>query len=328
MQSLLLSACGDTGAGRNDRPSGSYGELHEIVEDETETASGQALEADPAGGKADTETAVSDDNIPGKSEAEDGASEIISSEVISSDAVSSDQVDINQTEEFDDPYDTGDVFYNETGATIFPHGSLYPEGFDPDALPEYSGKKYVLINDGVPFFTEKDRTEEAFEYYSSLDELGRCGTAYANVCRELMPVEKRGDISEIHPTGWRQRRYDGIVDADPPYLYNRSHLIAYKLAGENANVYNLITGTRYFNADGMSYVEDKVTDYVRNTGHHVLYRVTPVFFGEELLSRGVLMEALSVEDDRICFCEFVYNVQPGIYIDYSDGYNKEDRYRK
>ena len=136
-----------------------------------------------------------------------------------------------------------------------------------------------------------------------------------------MPTEKRGDISEIHPTGWKQNRYDGIVDADPPYLYNRSHLIAYKLAGENANIYNLITGTRYFNAVGMTYVEDRVYDYVKDTGNHVLYRVTPVFVDDELVARGVLMEAGSVENDKICFCEFVYNVQPGIYIDYATGEN-------
>ena len=225
----------------------------------------------------------------------------------------------NDQTEIDDDIDG---FYSETGAVIVPHGSLWPEGFDPETIPEYSGKKYVYINDGIPFFSDEDVTTEAFEYYSALDSLGRCGTAYANVCKELMPTEKRGDISEIHPTGWKQNRYDGIVDSDPPYLYNRSHLIAYKLAGENANVYNLITGTRYFNADGMSYVEDKVAAYVRDTGNHVLYRVTPVFIDDELLARGVLMEAESVEDDRICYCEFVYNVQPRIYIDYSDGYNK------
>ena len=218
-------------------------------------------------------------------------------------------------EEYDDPYGV------DTDAVIVPHGELYPAGFDPDEVPPYSGKKYVLINDGVPYFTEADESTEAFEYYSSLDDMGRCGTAYANICPDLMPKEKRGDISEIHPTGWKQKKYEGIVDADPPYLYNRSHLIAHKLAGENANLYNLITGTRYFNADGMSYVEDRVADYVKNTGNHVLYRVTPVFKGDELVARGVLMEAKSVENDKICFCEFVYNVQPGVYIDYATGDN-------
>ena len=208
-----------------------------------------------------------------------------------------------------------------SGASVVPHGSLYPDGFDPAEIPEYSGKKYVILNDGEPFFTDDDRkmADEPFELYSSLDELGRCGTAFANVCSEIMPTEKRGDISEIHPTGWKQKRYDGIVDADPPYLYNRSHLIAHKLAGEDANIYNLITGTRYFNADGMSYVEDRVYDYAKSTGRHVLYRVTPVFEGDDLLARGVVMEAESIEDDKIRFCEFIYNVQPGIYIDYADG---------
>ncbi|MCR5747599.1 MAG: DNA/RNA non-specific endonuclease [Lachnospiraceae bacterium] len=210
-----------------------------------------------------------------------------------------------------------------SGASVVTHGSLYPEGFEAEEVPEYNGKKYVIINDGIPFFTDEDRAKgkEAFELYSALDSLGRCGTAYANTCRELMPDEKRGDISEIHPTGWKQKRYDGVVDADPPYLYNRSHLIAHKLAGEDANIYNLITGTRYFNADGMSYVEDKVYDYVKNTGNHVLYRITPVFEGDDLLAKGVLMEAESVEDDKISFCEFIYNVQPGVYIDYKDGSN-------
>ena len=210
---------------------------------------------------------------------------------------------------------------DESGATIVPHGSLWPDGFEAEDIPEYSGKKYTYINGNNPYFTDDDLTTKDFEYYSALDGLGRCGTAFANISPVLMPTEKRGDISEIHPTGWKQQRYDGIVDADPPYLYNRSHLIAYKLAGENANVYNLITGTRYFNAEGMSYVEDRVYQYVKDTGNHVLYRITPVFIDDELLARGVLMEALSVEDDGIRYCEFIYNVQPGIYLDYSDGTN-------
>ena len=214
--------------------------------------------------------------------------------------------------------------YSETDATVVPHGSLYPEGFDAELLPEYSGKKYILINDGNPFFSNDEYTEKTFELYSSLDSLGRCGTAYANICPELMPTEKRGDISEIHPTGWKQKRYDGIVDADPPYLYNRSHLIAYKLAGENANIYNLITGTRYFNAVGMTYVEDRVYEYVKDTGNHVLYRITPVFYDDELVARGVLMEAASVENDKIRFCEFIYNIQPGVRIDYSTGENQAE----
>ncbi len=302
---MLIVACGDINAGNYRQGDASADELVEIT-DETDlentitgdTKDDSSENATTAESNVAEDSSGSKDNTP-KNDDGDGSNT--------------------------DLYDFEDTFYNETGATIVPHGALYPEGFDYSEVPEYSGRKYEIINDGVPYFNEDDFTTEAFEYYSSLDGLGRCGTAYANVCPELMPTEKRGDISEIHPTGWRQNRYDGIVDADPPYLYNRSHLIAYKLAGENANIYNLITGTRYFNAEGMSYVEDRVASYVKDTGNHVLYRVTPVFVDDELLSRGVLMEAQSVEDDKICYCEFVYNVQPGIYIDYTDGYNAVNR---
>ena len=285
---MLFSACADIETGVSGQYEDTYGELVEINDEDYEAHQPAVVSEDKPG------TDAADDDAP---------------------------------VEVSDEYGSDSGFYSETGAVIVPHGSLYPDGFDPGDIPAYSGKKYAIINNNIPYFNETYETTEAFEYYSSLDELGRCGTAYANICPELMPTEKRGDISEIHPTGWRQNRYDGIVDADPPYLYNRSHLIAYKLAGENANVYNLITGTRYFNAEGMSYVEDRVTAYVRDTGNHVLYRVTPVFNGDDLLAQGVLMEAKSVEDDKICYCEFIYNVQPGIYIDYSDGYNAVERGR-
>ena len=294
-----LCACGDIYYGQNEVSD----ELVEIFEDEEQIAE-------------NPDTGISNSSMA----SEKDASEVIGSDGENAKADQGDiAVEVTAEPESDE---TDEVYYGETDATIVPHGSLYPEGFDVDAIPEYSGKKYVFINDNEPYFTKNDMSTEAFEYYSALDGLGRCGTAYANICPELMPTERRGDISEIHPTGWKQKRYDGIVDADPPYLYNRSHLIAYKLAGENANVYNLITGTRYFNAEGMSYVEDRVYQYVKDTGNHVLYRITPVFFDDELVARGVLMEAKSVENDKICYCEFVYNVQPGIYIDYADGSNK------
>ncbi|MCR5775224.1 MAG: DNA/RNA non-specific endonuclease [Lachnospiraceae bacterium] len=299
---VCLWGCGNPASG-----------VRESYTEASEEGSGEAGSADSeAGSDADSEAGSDADSAAGSS------ADSVAGSSADNDAGSSADSAAGSSDE-------GSEVLSETGAVIVPHGSLYPEGFDYSEVPEYSGKKYVIINDGRPFFSDEDITLKSFEYYSSLDELGRCGTAYANICPELMPTEKRGDISEIHPTGWVQNRYDGIVDADPPYLYNRSHLIAYKLAGENANIYNLITGTRYFNAEGMSYVEDKVADYVRNTGNHVLYRVTPVFEGDDLLSRGVLMEAQSVEDDRISYCEFIYNVQPGIYLDYSDGYNKKDR---
>ena len=150
------------------------------------------------------------------------------------------------------------------------------------------------VNGNVPYFTEEDLTTEAFEGYSPLDGLGRCGMAYANVCPELMPTEERGEIGMIRPTGWHTVRYDGVVDGN--YLYNRCHLIGYQLAGENANEQNLITGTRYLNVDGMLPFENLVDDYVDETGNHVLYRVTPVFLGDNLVASGVLMEAYSVED--------------------------------
>lgn len=197
-----------------------------------------------------------------------------------------------------------------------------PEYPEPAAIleevPDYSGSPYVEMNGNVPYFTEEELTTEAFEDYSSLDDLNRCGTACANICRELMPTAPREDIGQIKPSGWKSVRYDSVNGGS---LYNRCHLIGFQLAGENANEKNLITGTRYMNVDGMLPFENLVADYVRETGNHVLYRVTPVFEGEELVARGVLMEALSVEDggEGVLFNVYVYNVQPGIGIDYSTG---------
>lgn len=189
-----------------------------------------------------------------------------------------------------------------------------------EEIPEYSGSPYVEINGNVPYFTDEDLTTEAFETYSELDELGRCGTAYANICRELMPTEPREDIGRVKPTGWKSVRYDNVNGGS---LYNRCHLIGFQLAGENANELNLITGTRYMNVDGMLPFENMVADYAKETGNHVLYRVTPVFEDTELVARGVLMEALSVEDggEGVLFNVYVYNVQPGIGIDYATGDN-------
>jgi DNA-entry nuclease len=192
------------------------------------------------------------------------------------------------------------------------------ESYSLDALPEYDGEPYVVVNDNVPFFTEDEMTVESFEDYSELDELGRCGTAYANVGQDIMPTEKRGSIGSVKPTGWHTVKYD-IVDGK--YLYNRCHLIGYQLTGENANERNLITGTRYLNVEGMLPFENLVDDYVEETNNHVLYRVTPVFVDEELVARGVLMEGYSVEDDGegVCYCVYVFNVQPGVTIDYATG---------
>ena len=186
-------------------------------------------------------------------------------------------------------------------------------------IPEYNEQAYVIINDNEPYFTEEDLTTEAFEEYAPLDILGRCGTAYANIGKELMPTEERGSIGHVKPSGWQTVKYNGIVDGN--YLYNRCHLIGFQLAGENDNERNLITGTRYLNIDGMVAFEDEVAKYVKETGNHVLYRVTPIFKDTELVARGVQMEALSVEDngEGIKFNVYCYNVQPGIEIDYSSG---------
>lgn len=190
--------------------------------------------------------------------------------------------------------------------------------FSLDDIPEFSDSPYVTVNDNIPYFTENDLTTEAFETYSELDDLGRCGVAYANVCQELMPTEERGEIGQVKPTGWHTVKYDFVSGK---YLYNRCHLLGYQLTGENANEQNLITGTRYLNVEGMLPFENMVADYVEETDNHVLYRVTPIFEGDELVARGVLMEGLSVEDDGegICFNVYCYNNQPGVIIDYATG---------
>lgn len=191
--------------------------------------------------------------------------------------------------------------------------------YDLESIPEYSGEPYVTIHDNVPFFSEEELTTDAFETYSELDDLDRCGTAYANICEEIMPTEKRGKIGMIKPSGWHTVKYTGI---DGNYLYNRCHLIGYQLSAENANEKNLITGTRYLNVTGMLPFENMVADYVNETSNHVLYRVTPIYNQENLVADGVLMEARSVENDDLAFCVYCYNVQPGIEIDYHTGDSK------
>lgn len=187
----------------------------------------------------------------------------------------------------------------------------------------YQGEPYVVINDNNPDFTEADMTTASFESYGELDGLGRCTTAFANIGKDLMPTEKRGSIGEVKPTGWQTAKYDNV---DGKYLYNRCHLIGYQLTGENANAKNLITGTRYLNVDGMLPFENMVADYIKETGNHVLYRVTPVFSGDNLVASGVHMEAESVEDngDGILFNVYCFNAQPGIAIDYATGDSHQD----
>ncbi len=192
-----------------------------------------------------------------------------------------------------------------------------------ESIPSYTGSAYVIINDNTPSFDKVTITTKAYETYSELDSLGRCGVTEACVGREIMPTEDRESISKVYPTGWVQNKYSTSL-VDGGYIYNRAHLIGFQLTGENANKQNLITGTRYFNVEGMLPFENMVADYVRETGNHVMYRVTPMFAGDNLLATGVLMEAYSVEDsgEGVTFCVFVYNVQPGIDINYATGDNK------
>lgn len=202
--------------------------------------------------------------------------------------------------------------------------TMQSEPFDLAQIPDYTGEPAVEVNGNQPYFSDSELTTKAFEQYSDLDSLGRCGVAYANICKEIMPTEERGAIGQVKPSGWHTVKYNDLIDGN--YLYNRCHLIGYQLAGENANEKNLITGTRYLNTEGMLPYENQVADYVKSTGNHVLYRVTPIFEGDNLVASGVLMEAKSVEDKGkgICFCVYVYDCQPGISIDYATGDSERD----
>lgn len=198
-------------------------------------------------------------------------------------------------------------------------------------IPNYSGDASVELNNNVPTFTTDEITTRSYEKYGNLDKLGRCTIAVSCIGRDLMPTEERQSIGDVRPTGWKQNKYPGIVDSDPPYLYNRCHMIGFQLTGENDNEKNLITGTRYMNVEGMLPYENQVAEYIKDTGNHVMYRVTPIFTGKNLLCDGVQIEAYSVEDkgEGVSFNVFCYNVQPGVTIDYKTGSNKADpNYKK
>ena len=200
----------------------------------------------------------------------------------------------------------------------------YPQLFGQEVsvslaeIPEFSGEPYVVLDGNQPSFTSEELGTKSYEFYSELDWLGRCGYVEACIGRDLMPTEERGSIGQVKPSGWQLAKYDCV---DGKYLYNRCHLIGFQLTGENANKGNLITGTRYLNVEGMLPFENMVADYIKETGNHVLYRVTPIFEGTELVARGVRMEAISVEDggQGICFHVYCYNNQPGVVIDYATG---------
>ncbi len=198
---------------------------------------------------------------------------------------------------------------------------------DTSNIEAYAGNPAAVLNNNNPNFSKQEIVTESYEKYGELDDLGRCTAAIACIGEDLMPTEERGEIGEIKPTGWNQEKYPGIINSDPPYLYNRCHLIGFQLTGENANEKNLVTGTRYMNVEGMEPYECVVADYIRSSKNHVMYRVTPKFSGDNLLCDGVQIEAYSVEDSGtgICFNVYCYNVQPGIKINYSDGSNELDK---
>ncbi len=196
----------------------------------------------------------------------------------------------------------------------------------PERIPDYDGRDRIELNGNRPGFTKYDREHITGEIYSECDSRGRCGSASALLHWTMMPKTERGEISDVRPTGWRQKKYPGIIETDPPFLYHRCHLIAYALTGQNANAQNLITGTEHMNMDLMRPLEVEIVRYLDDSNDHVLYRVTPYFKGREELARGVEIEALSLEDNgrSICYHVFLYNVQPGIRIDYTDGSSEKE----
>jgi len=213
------------------------------------------------------------------------------------------------------------LFLAAAGEKIFEKNQNSPISISniSEEIPVYDGTPCIEINENRPMFTEYEITSESFEHYSELDIYGRAGVATACISKDLMPESDREDISEVRPSGWQSVKYPNLIEDE--YLYNRCHLIAYMLTAENGNEKNLITGTRYFNIEGMLPYEMKVAEYIWKTKNHVMYRVTPVYSGNDLVCKGVLMEAYSVEDKGrgVQFCVFAYNVQPGIEIDYSNG---------
>ena len=201
-----------------------------------------------------------------------------------------------------------------------PVSSILPEGIPAlEEIAEYSGSPVVVINDNLPSFTQEELDRDEFEYYSPLDSLGRCGYAEALVGRDMMPKDERGEIDSVKPSGYANTVYEDLIEDG--FLYNRCHLIGYQFSGQNANIQNLITGTRYMNVEGMEPYENMVASHIRMTRQHVLIRVTPMYKGNDLVCRGVIMEAMSVEDrgKSVCFSIYCYNVQPGVVIDYATG---------
>ena len=267
-------------------------------------------------------TEVVDRGIPVFEDGQDNSGGYTTKDTFTEDEAEDEPTDVEKISEDESEIDVTEENYTSIeskGAADSPSQSIVQT--DPQIIPDYSGEISISLNNNIPGFNEYDIEYITGDYYSEIDSLGRCGVAYAMLERTLMPTDERGSIGQVKPSGWNQEKYPGIVDSEPPYLYNRCHLIAYSLTGQNANERNLITGTRYFNINGMLGYERAVADCVEYSGYHVLYRVTPYFRGDELLARGVEIEAYSVEDKgkEVCFHVFIYNVQPGIILNYSDG---------
>ena len=274
----------------------------------TACGSDTALSDNTPSESSQVEISDSQDSTPGETEERDG-SESLDSASSKGDAVPSQS-------------DAPSASQGQQTESSAPTEITTASSFSLSDVPAYSGKAYTSVNGNVPYFTAAELTTTSFETYSDLDTLGRCGVTYACIGQDLMPTKERGSIGMVKPTGWHTVRYDDLVDGK--YLYNRCHLIGYQLTGENANTKNLITGTRYLNIEGMLPFENMVADYIQETNNHVLYRVTPIFEGNNLLANGVLMEGYSVEDKGagVSYCVFAYNVQPGIEIDYATGESK------
>lgn len=274
----------------------------------TACGSDTALSDNTPSESSQVEISDSQDSTPGETEERDG-SESLDSASSKGDAVPSQS-------------DAPSASQGQQTESSAPTEITTASSFSLSDVPAYSGKAYTSVNGNVPYFTAAELTTTSFETYSDLDTLGRCGVTYACIGQDLMPTKERGSIGMVKPTGWHTVRYDDLVDGK--YLYNRCHLIGYQLTGENANTKNLITGTRYLNIEGMLPFENMVADYIQETNNHVLYRVTPIFEGNNLLANGVLIEGYSVEDKGagVSYCVFAYNVQPGIEIDYATGESK------
>ena len=274
----------------------------------TACGSDTALSDNTPSESSQVEISDSQDSTPGETEERDG-SESLDSASSKGDAVPSQS-------------DAPSASQGQQTESSAPTEITTASSFSLSDVPAYSGKAYTSVNGNVPYFSAAELTTQSFETYSDLDSLGRCGVTYACIGKDLMPTEERGSIGMVKPTGWHTVRYDDLVDGK--YLYNRCHLIGYQLTGENANTKNLITGTRYLNIEGMLPFENMVADYIQESNNHVLYRVTPIFEGNNLLTNVVLMEGYSVEDKGagVSYCVFAYNVQPGIEIDYATGESK------